>query len=309
MQLWLLPGISIAPETLFNIGGFPVTNTFLCTWLVILVLFGFCYLGIRRQDMIPSGLQNAFEFMTEGLLSLVEGVSGKEKGRKFFPYIASFFLFILFANLLDVVPGVDTIGKVDGASHTAPFLGIFYFLFGSDSNKLITWFRPPTTDLNLTLAMAVVSVVATQVFGFMMLGAGAQLSKYFNFKALKKGPMGLVDLFVGLLEIVSELGRLISFSFRLFGNVFAGSVLLAVFAFLVPFAANIIFIPFEIFVGAIQAFVFAFLTLVFMESGTTSHGHSDEHGQSMKSMRRSEAMKWRLRINLPAVYPSVSLLP
>jgi F-type H+-transporting ATPase subunit a len=215
-------------------------------------------------------MQNAFEYVVEGLLGLVESVSGKEKGRKFFPFVASFFIFILFANLLDVIPGVDTIGQVEGASHVG-------LLWGAESNKIITWLRPPTTDLNLTLAMALVSVVATQFFGFAILGAKAQLSKYFNFAALRRGPMGIIDFVVGLLEIISELGRLVSFSFRLFGNIFAGSVLLAVFAFLLPVVTSILFVPFEIFVGAIQAFVFGFLTLVFMEVGTISHSH-DESG-------------------------------
>jgi F-type H+-transporting ATPase subunit a len=268
VHLWELLKPSIAPEQLFTLFGFPITNTFLCTWIVIVVLFFVCYLGIRRQDLIPSGMQNAFEYLVEGLLGLVEGVSGKVKGRKFFPFVASFFIFILFANLLDVIPGVDTIGQAEDPSHAG-------LLWGVESNKLIPWLRPPTTDLNLTLAMALVSVVATQFFGFALLGVGDQLSKYFNFRALKRGPMGIIDFVVGLLEIISELGRLISFSFRLFGNIFAGSVLLAVFAFLLPVVASILFVPFEMFVGAIQAFVFGFLTLVFMEVGTTSHNHAE----------------------------------
>jgi F-type H+-transporting ATPase subunit a len=213
-------------------------------------------------------MQNAFEFLVEGLLGLVEGVSGKKKGRMFFPFVASFFIFILFANLLDVIPGVDTIGQVEHGVQSG-------LLWRDESNQLITWLRPPTTDLNLTLAMALVSVVATQYFGFAILGVKDQLSKYFNFRALKRGPMGIVDFVVGLLEIVSELGRLVSFSFRLFGNIFAGSVLLAVFAFLLPVASSLLFVPFEMFVGAIQAFVFGFLTLVFMEVGTVSHGHAE----------------------------------
>jgi F-type H+-transporting ATPase subunit a len=265
---WELPNISIAPEPLFAIFGFQITNTLLCTWIVIAILFFLCYLGTRRQDLVPSGMQNAFEFLVEGLLGLVEGVSGKKKGRMFFPFVASFFVFILVANLLDVIPGVDTIGQVE---HGVP-AGL---LWGTDSNKLIPWLRPPTTDLNLTLAMALVSVVATQYFGFAILGVKDQLSKYFNFRALKKGPMGLVDFVVGLIEIISETGRLISFSFRLFGNIFAGSVLLAVFSFLLPVVTSIVFVPFEMFVGAIQAFVFGFLTLVFMEVGTMSHDHAE----------------------------------
>lgn len=282
MQLWKLPNIVIAPDTIFTIFGFPVTNTLLCTWLSILVLVVVFYAGTRRRDMIPSGLQNGLEWLVEALRGLVERVSGKEKGRKFFPLVAGILLFAFVGNVADVFPGIDTIGWQNTAEIAKagghPMFG--FLLWGDISNMLTPWFRPPTTDLNLTIAMAIVSGVVVQFFGFAMLGAGTHLSKYFNFKALiKNGPMGIIDFVVGLLEIVSELGRIISFSFRLFGNIFAGSVLLAVFAFLLPVVANIIFIPFEIFVGAIQAFVFAFLTLVFLELGTTSHGH-DEKGSA-----------------------------
>ena len=143
---------------------------------------------------------------------------------------------------------------------------------------IVPWIRPATTDLNLTLAMALVSVVVTQGFGFYYLGPGEHISKYLNFKALFTNfPMGIVDFFVGLLEIVSELGRIISFSFRLFGNIFAGSVVLAIFAFLLPVVASIVFLPFELFVAFMQALVFSMLTLVFLQMGTTSHGsHGDD---------------------------------
>ena len=264
MQLWKLLSPSIAPDVIF--GGW-ITNTLLCTWLSIIVLLVIFYFGTRRRDLIPSGLQNALEWIIEALQNLVEGVAGKEKGRRFFPYVASFFLFILIGNLLDVIPGIDTIGTTNQP-------GIL--LWGNVSNQLVPWFRPPTTDLNLTIAMAIVSVVMTQYMGFTTLGFKEQISKYLNFRALFRGGLGIVDFFVGLLEIISEIGRIISFSFRLFGNIFAGSVLLAVFAFLLPVVADIVFIPFEIFVAAIQAFVFGFLTLLFMTVATTSHAHPEE---------------------------------
>ncbi len=282
MNLWRLPGIVIAPEALFP--GVPglewLTNTLLCTWISIICLVALFYFGTRRRDLIPTGLQNALEWVIEFLQGLVENVSGKEKGKRFFPLVATFFLFIVFANLLDVIPGVDTIGSITtehGPLVGQPVLG--FLLFGADSNKIIPWIRPATTDLNLTIAMAVVSVVVTQIFGFQLLGPGEHLSKYINIRALvKNGPLGIVEFVVGLLEIVSELGRIISFSFRLFGNIFAGSVLLAVFAFLLPVFATVIFIPFELFVAVIQAFVFAFLTLLFMQVGTSSHQHPEgEH--------------------------------
>lgn len=272
MQLWKLPNISIAPEVIF--GGW-ITNTLFCTWISILLVFLIFYFGIHRRDLIPSGWQNFIEWMVEGLLGLVESVSGKAKGRKFFPIVASFFFFIFVANLIDVIPGVDTVGWLDRQPGDPQPLWGFFITDPASSNHIVPWIRPATTDLNLTLAMALVSVVITQIFGFISLGAGTHLNKYVNFKALRRGGLGLVEFVVGLLEIVSELSRLISFSFRLFGNVFAGSILLAVFAFLLPALANIIFIPFEIFIAGIQGFVFAFLTLLFLELGTTAHGHDE----------------------------------
>ena len=204
--------------------------------------------------------------------------------------VATFFIFIVTCNLLDILPGVDTVGAIDphavATAGGGQAIGGF-FLVGKISNAIIPWLRPATTDLNLTLAMALVSVLATQGFGFFYLGAGEQISKYLNFKALFTNfPMGIIDFFVGLLEIVSELGRIISFAFRLFGNIFAGSTVLAVFAFLLPGAAALIFIPFELFVAFIQAFVFSLLTLVFMELATSSHSHNDAestHGTEQRT--------------------------
>lgn len=279
MRFWELLTPQIAPEVLWSPWGFDITNTLLGTWITIVLLLFFLYLGVRKRDLIPSGWQNGWEWIIEFLLGLVESVSGKKKGKMFFPLVATFFLFIMVANMIDVIPGVDTIGTIHG-TNAGPLL------LSADSNKFIPWFRPPTTDLNLNIAMAIVSVVVTQGFGFYALGAGEQLNKYFNFKALfSKGPMGIVDFFVGILEIISELGRIVSFSFRLFGNIFAGSVLLSVFAFLLPVFATIVFIPFEMFVAVIQAFVFAFLTLLFLELGTTSHNH-ESHEQAEEEVER-----------------------
>lgn len=272
MNLWRLPNIVIAPELVL---GSWVTNTLLCTWISIICLSVVFFFGTRRQDLVPSGLQNAIEWLVEFLQNLVESVAGKEKGKRFFPLVATFFIFILFCNVLDIIPGVDTIGTIHADKVGAVINGPW--LFGDVSNQLVPWLRPATTDLNLNLSMALVSVVATQIVSFSMLGFKEQISKYLNFRAIaQKGGMGFVDFLVGILEIISEIGRVISFSFRLFGNVFAGSVLLAVFAYLLPVVANVVFIPFELFVGAIQAFVFGFLTLLFMQVGTSSHSHSDE---------------------------------
>jgi F-type H+-transporting ATPase subunit a len=284
--LWKLQEIKIQPDEIFNIFGFPVTNTLLGTWIAIIVLVLLFYIGTRKRDLIPSGLQNAVEWIVEYLLSLTESVSGKVKAKKFFPLVATFFIFILFCNLLDVFPGVESIGWVNltavQTAHLSPPTSIF--LFGDYSNKLVPWVRPGTSDLNLTLAMALVSVIVTQVFGFYTLGAKVHLSKYFNFKALfTHGFQGPIEFFVGMIEVVTELSRVLSFSFRLFGNIFAGSAVLAVFAYILPFFADVIFIPLELFVAFVQALIFALLTLVFLEIATTSHEHVE--GESVHEAR------------------------
>ena len=285
--LWKLPAIKIAPDTIFNIGPLPVTNTLLCTWITIVILLILFYFGTRKRDMIPSGIQNFVEWAVESLLGLVEGVAGKIKGKRFFPLVATFFIFILFANLLDVFPGVDTIGTIStSAAKSHAVLG--FLLFGQYSDDIIPWIRPATSDLNLTLALALTSVITTQIFGFYWLGWKEHLSKYFNFK-------GPIDFFVGILEIVTEAARILSFSFRLFGNIFAGSAVLAVFAFLLPFVANVIFIPLELFVAFIQAFIFAILTLVFMQIATSSHEpHAESEHEALEEYRREEARKEEL---------------
>lgn len=294
-MLWKLQPIQIQPEVIFSIFGFPITNTLIGTWISIIALLLVFFFGTRRRDLIPAGMQNAVEWIVEYLLNLTESVSGKVKARKFFPLVATFFIFILFCNLLDVFPGVDTIGTVNlealKLAHLSPPTS--FFLLGEYSDKLTPWIRPGTSDLNLTLAMALVSVIVTQIFGFYTLGAKQHLSKYFNFKALTHGFQGPIEFFVGLIELVTELSRILSFSFRLFGNIFAGSAVLAVFAFLLPFIADAVFIPLELFVGFVQALIFALLTLVFLEIATTGH-ERDEHETEKEALgeyRKSEAEK------------------
>lgn len=292
-MFWQLQPIQIQPDVIFNLFGFPITNTLFCTWLTIIALVVVTYFGTRKRDLIPSGFQNFVEWGVESILNLVQGVVGKEKGRRFFPLVATFFFFILFANLFDVLPGIDTIGWVNVTAlqdaHLAVPSGPIVFLFGNASNKLVPWFRPPTSDLNLTFAMALISVVVTQVFGFIYLGAGEHLSKYFPFKALfTHGAQGPIEFFVGLVELVTEISRLLSFSFRLFGNLFAGSAVLALFAFLVPALGDVIFIPLELFVAFVQALVFTLLTLVFMQMATTSYEHAGTEREAEAEYERNE---------------------
>jgi len=288
--LWRLIEIKIQPDVIFNIGPLPVTNTLLCTWISIIVLVAVFFAGTRRRDLVPRGSQNFLEWAVESLLGLVEGVSGKEKGKKFFPLVATFFIFILVSNLLDVFPGVDTVGSINTdairAAHITaqPVLG--FLLFGDLSDKLIPWIRPATSDLNLNFSMSLIAVITAQSFGFYTLGPWEHLGKYFSlktfFKSLAKLDFqgvfqGFIEFFVGILELVGEVARIISLAFRLFGNIFAGSAVLAVFAFILPFLADIVFIPLELFVAFVQALVFALLTLVYLEIATTGHStHGDE---------------------------------
>lgn len=292
-MLWKLPDIVIQPDVLFTIPGInlPVTNTLLCTWVIIAFLLWLVYLARRRQTLVPKGFQNFAEWGVESLLNLVEGVSGKEKGRKFFPLVATLFIFILFANVMDVLPGIDTIGTIRSAVAHPLSLGPVQFLYGSDTGAILPWFRPPTTDLNLTFAMALIVVIVCQVIGFATLGAGEHLSKYFKFKELFTKGSGAIEFFVGLVELVTEISRVLSFAFRLFGNIFAGSAVLAVFGFLTLGIGNVVFIPLEIFVAFVQALVFALLTLVFLEMATTGHSHAEEEEAALAEYEHEEAGK------------------
>ncbi len=277
-MFWKLQSFNIPPDVIFRPFGFPITNTLFCTWITIVLVLIIVYFGTRKRDLIPSGFKNFVEWGVEGIQNLVVGAVGKEKGRKFFPLVGTFFFFALFANILDIFPGIDTIGWVNltqvKAAHLSP-PGSF-LLFGNYTSMIVPWFRPPTSDLNVTFSMALISVIVTQIFGFITLGAGTHVSKYLRFKDLfTHGFQGPIEFFVGLVELVTEISRILSFAFRLFGNIFAGSAVLAVFAFLVPALGDIIFIPFEIFVALVQALVFALLTLVFLQMATTSEHEAE----------------------------------
>lgn len=277
-MLWKLPEIAVPPDALFWIGPFPVYNTFIITIVTVLIIVGIFRAALRNPAIIPGFLQNLVEWASQLLLNLCVDVAGKTKGRRFFPWVATIFFYVLIANWWEVIPGVETIGTLKaGAQPVAGFL-----LFGSHSNEIYPWIRPPSTDVNFTIALAVTSVVVTQIYGFRILGVRHQLARYFS---LKEGPLGLI---VGVLEAILELARIISFSFRLFGNLFAGDVLLLVIAFLIPFVGAIPFYALEVFVGFIQAFVFAFLTLVFLELGTSLHGAAEPEEEHAAEVARHE---------------------
>ncbi len=279
-MLWKLPEISVPADTLFMLGPIPVTNTLLLSVISSIILVAIFIAAVRKASIIPGPVQNFVEWVFQTLLDLCEEVAGKEKGRTFFPWVATIFLLVLVANWWEVIPGIEMIGTLKPGVH-ANFLGIFLTDKGV-SNEITPWFRPPSTDLNFTLALAIVTVIMTQLYGFKMLGFREQIGRYIT---LREGPIGLM---VGLLEVVLELMRLISLSFRLFGNLFAGDVLLLVMAFLVPFLGAVPFYFLEVFVGFIQAFVFAFLTLIFMTLGTTTHGHADHEEEHAAEVAHEE---------------------
>ncbi len=302
MGLWKLIEIRIQPNIIFYIGPLPVTNTLFSTWITILVLVVFFFFATRRRALIPSGIQNVAEYLIEFLLGLVEGVSGKEKGKTFFPLVGTLFLFIITCNLLDVIPGVDTIGTINTAAIQAahitsqPVLG--FLLFGDLSNMLIPWIRPATSDLNLDFAMSITVVVTCQILGLITLGPAAHVGKYINlrtfFKSLRKLDFGgvfqgFIEFFVGIIDIISELSRTLSLAFRLFGNIFAGAAVLAVFAFILPFLADVAFIPLELFVAFVQALVFSLLTLVYLQMATTAEHTDESEHEAMKEFERNEA--------------------
>lgn len=283
-MLWKLPIIQVPLEPVFYIGTFPVYNAVLVSVISAALVLLIFWMAARKPKLIPGPLQNFVEWVFEMLLNLCEEVAGKRNGRRFFPWVATMFFLILFANWWEVIPGVDSIGWVthEVPSNPACEHAIGPLLTGDVSNCVATWFRPPSTDLNFTLGLALVSFIATQVYGFKVLGLWRQLGRYFTFK---EGPMGLV---VGLFELLLEPLRIISLGFRLFGNLFAGSALLLVMSFLIPVVGGVPFYALEVFIGFIQAFVFAFLTLLFMTLGTTAHGHDEPEEEHAAEVAREE---------------------
>ena len=283
-MLWNLPDIKIAPENLFYLFGnqnLPISNTLIATWFSILVVLAFGFLAKRNLSLVPRGISNFFEWIFEQILNLCEEVAGPEKGRKFFPIVCTIFLFVLTSNYLELIPGVESIGTIT-SPNVHPFLG-FLLYTKADSNLIAPWIRPASTDLNMTIGLAIISVVLTQIYGFRLLGPRLQIGRYIT---LRDGPIGLI---IGILEAILEVVRIVSLSFRLFGNIFAGDVLLLVIAFLLPAVGAIPFLLLETLVGLVQAFVFAMLTLVFMSLGTTAHGGEEQHGEEAHGEASSAA--------------------
>jgi F-type H+-transporting ATPase subunit a len=250
----------------------PVTNSLLGSVVTSLILIFIALLFRSNLRLVPSGLQNLVELVLEFIYNLVESVASAKRAPQIFPLVATIFLFVLISNWMDLfVPLLAWVGVLQ---------------VHQEQQVIVPILRSPSTDLNFTLALALISVIATQIYGLRASGP-AYLTKFFNlggfaraWQSRQKGCRGIlmdlfvafIDLFVSLLELITELAKIISFSFRLFGNIFAGEVILLVIPSLISLIVVLPFLGLEIFVGFIQAFIFAVLTLAFVTMATAAHG-------------------------------------
>ena len=230
--------IHLAPEEIFKAGDFNITNTLIVSMAFLLLFFILSKKTSSNLKLVPGRLQNFFESLIEVIFNFMDGVlEDRGKTKKFFPLVATIFIFVIVSNWLEILPGLGSI--------------------------LV---RSPSSDLNFTLAIAISAVIGIQVFSITSIGLIKYIKRFINFS-------GPINFFVGILELVSEAAKIVSFSFRLFGNIFAGEVLLIVMYFLAPYIIPLPFMILEIFVGFIQALVFSMLTLVFLKIGTAETEH------------------------------------
>lgn len=321
------PHISVSAEPVFGplelpvLGSLYITNTLIATFIadLILLLLAFSVRrAARRETLFMSGIPGVVATLVEGLYSMAESTAGKW-AKSIFPWMATIFLLVLTVNYVELFPGVETIGLLHEPHGAAAYQTEEVFSVGDFTLRTITeevhleetgdvhpeeggahaggsaevagftgFVKPASSDLNFTIALALISVVTTQVIGLRALGPG-YLKKFFDFGPFikiwgrqKLGPfdviMPMIGIFVGILELIAEFAKILSFSFRLFGNIFAGGVLLIIIGSLIPVFAYSGVLFLELFVGGVQAFVFAMLTLVFMSMATHSHGdHEEEH--------------------------------
>jgi F-type H+-transporting ATPase subunit a len=238
--------ISLAAEPIFYIGSFPITNTFIDTLLIDAILIGTCVYVSKHLRTIPGYFQNIIEFLMVTINDLTESVAS-HKSAQIFPYFMTFFAVILLTNWSGLIPILGSIGIYN------------------EHHEFVPLVRSASTDLNFTLALALVSIVATHSMSISTLGIKEYLSRFFSFNPF--------NLFIGLLELVSEFTKIISFSFRLFGNIFVGEVMLGQLYALsfAKFIVPSVLMSYELAVGVIQAVIFGMLTMAFMAILTTPH--------------------------------------
>jgi F-type H+-transporting ATPase subunit a len=229
--------VDITAQTIGHVAGVPVTNSFLATLCISFLLVIVAYIFSRNVKEVPGKFQNLIEYIVEFLYNTTNMVVENEsRTKKFFPLIATFFLFILFCNWAGLLPIFGTMG------------------FGS-GNTFVPLFRPMSADLNATVVLAIISAIATQYFAIKYMGLGTHLKRYFSLNPL--------NLYIGLLELLSEFTKVISLSFRLYGNILAGDIVIATFTSFIGFLVPLPFMGLEIVVGFVQAAVFAMLSLAF----------------------------------------------
>ena len=233
--------IVLKPEILGFYKNLPITNTLLVSWIVMVLLIIISFLSRLSLKMIPGKLQNILEIVIGGGYQLVLDLAGSKKAKLFFPFMMTFFLFIITANWLGLLPGFGTVTL--------------------DHKPIL---RSINSDLNMTLSLALVSAITTHIFAVKYLGIKNYLLRWVA--------LNPIFLFVGILEIVSEFTKIVSLSFRLFGNIFAGEVVLSTISSFFAFILPLPFYFLEIVVGFVQAAVFAMLTLVFMVLLSEKHG-------------------------------------
>ena len=264
----------LVAEPIFHIANFPVTNAYINSCVAVLFFAVVGFLLRNKTAMIPQGLQNVAEAVLEFLLKYVDQVThDRRRSMQFLPIVGGIFLFILFSNYVGLLPGTGAVGRylsVEGHTTLVPFL------------------RSANSDLNLTVAMAVFAVFFSHILGVATIGFFKYANKFIKlgdlYKSLSHGPIAImtavIEFGVGLLEIVSEIAKLVSLSFRLFGNIFAGEVLLTIMAGLFAFFVPLPFMFLEILVGVVQASVFAMLTLVYLSTMSSApHGSHEEEGE------------------------------
>jgi len=241
--------VALSPYIVGEFYGMPITATMVTTWLTMFILVVGIILLRSHLRLVPGKVQILFELLVGGVFDYMSDVLESRKlAQTYFPIVMTIFIFILSLNWFGLLPGVTAIGFYEYREGLAHFIPLLY---------------PPATDLNITIAFALIAFFTIEIAGVVAIGLFKYTGKFINFKS----PLAFI---IGLIELISELARLISFSFRLFGNIFAGKTLLVVVMFFVPFIIPVPLLAFEVFVGFIQAFVFAILTLFFIKLAVTA---------------------------------------
>lgn len=283
------PHILVAPEpvahfTLPLVGEITLTNTIttmVIADLVIILLALAVRNSLRSGSLVPSGIGGAMEALVEVLYNLTESTAGRH-AKTIFPWFATIIIVVLVSNWMGLIPGMEAVGSLhhvdkDGHAVFQILPGVMGISAEKGEYAVVPWFRGMSTDLNFTAALALIAVVAVQVVGFRTQGF-RYIFRFFNVLTLFKKPFfGAMDFIVSILELISEFSKILSFAFRLFGNMFAGMVLLFLISSMAPVFAPSLVMTFEFFIGLIQAFVFGMLTMVFMSQATQGHGDGEEH--------------------------------